>query len=413
MTEASPKICLVTETYYPVMGGGETKARSMAEGLTAQGFAVIVLTRRSHAELQKTERFGDVTVYRLPPVGTAHLKKWGLLLSSLPALIRLRRHYDLIFVSGFRVLGLSAVLISQCFGKVCVLKADSPGEMSGQFFTDGLRKLGLRPSSLIFKSFLWLRNTILRRADTFVAISSEIASELTAHGVSPEIIHMIPNSVDTHRFCPVSPHEKRVLRQKLGLPANDKIVTYSGRLVSYKGLPLLVRVWQDVQRQYPNARLVLVGSGGLDIHNCEAELREYVRANGLEHSIQFAGQVGNVHEYLQASDIFVFPTEREAFGISLIEAMACGLPVVSTPVGGIKDILEHEHDGLVVTAGDAQQLHKALDRLITDPALVARLSKAACQTARSRYSTEDVMAKYIDRFRSLLGPSYKSLASGI
>jgi glycosyltransferase involved in cell wall biosynthesis len=405
MTSIFPKICLVTETYYPVMGGGETQARAMAEALTARGFAVIVLTRRSHAALLKTERFGDVTAYRLPPVGPEYLKKWGLLLSSLPALIRLRRHYDLIFVSGFRVLGLPAVLISKCFGKVCILKADSPGEMSGKFFTDGLRKLGLRPSSSMFKAFLWLRNTLLKRADAFVAISSEISRELTTNGVSPDIIHMIPNSVDTHRFCPVSIEEKRALRQKLGLPLCDQIVVYCGRLVSYKGLPLLVQVWQEVQRKHKNIRLVLVGSGELDMHNCEAELRAYVNANGLENSIRFAGKVGNVHEYLQASDIFVFPTEREAFGIALIEAMACGLPVISTPVGGVKDILQCRQNGLVVQAGDFQHLYEALDMLITNSSLSSCLGNSARQTVQDRYAAEIVFRKYLALFHHVAKPS--------
>ena len=89
-----------------------------------------------------------------------------------------------------------------------------------------------------------------------------------------------------------------------------------------------MRVWLEVQRQHPNVKLLVVGAGGLDIHNCEAELKAYVIANGLQDSVHFTGSVENVHEYLQVADIFVFPTENEAFGISLIEAMACGLPAI-------------------------------------------------------------------------------------
>jgi glycosyltransferase involved in cell wall biosynthesis len=404
MTKTPPHICIFTETYHPVMGGGETQARALAEGLVAHGFGVVVLTRRSDASLQKIERFGDVTVYRLPPVGKHHITKWGLLLSSAPALIKLHRQYDLIFVSGFRVLGLSAVLIGKLFRKVCILKADSPGEMSGKFFTDGLKELGLRPSSLIFKSFLWLRNKILTQADAFVAISSEIVRELTSQGVRPEAIHMIPNSVDAHRFCPVGLREKQGLRQKLGLRLGDTIVAYSGRLVTYKGLPLLVRVWQEVQRKHKNVTLVLVGAGEFDMHNCEAELREYVSAHDLGNTIQFAGKVGNVHEYLQASDIFVLPTEREAFGIALIEAMACGLPVISTLVGGIKDILQSRQNGFVVQADDFQQLYNALDTLITDTSLSTCLANIARQPVQHRYSAEIVINQYLGLFSQLRKP---------
>lgn len=396
-----PGVCIFTETYYPVVGGGETQARALAENLVASGFTVNVLTRRSHTALKKKEKFGAVTVYRLPPAGSEHYKKWGMLLTSLPVLIRLQRSYDLVFVSGFRVLGIPAVLVSRLLGKACVLKADSLGEMSGTFFTAGLAKLGVSSSSFSFRSFLWVRDRILKHADSFVAVSSEVAGELSAHGVNTDKIHLIPNGVNTCRFYPVSSNEKYELRRKLGLPAEDMIVIFTGRLVSYKGLPLLLRVWRAIQNIRPNLRLLLVGSGGLDMHNCEAELKKYVIKNGLQDSVHFTGDVHNVHEYLQASGIFVFPTEREAFGISLIEAMACGLPVIATPVGGIKDILEHKHNGLVMEAGDFQQLYAMLETLITDAVQATYLGRAAWQTVQDKYSEDIVTQKYIDLFQGI------------
>ncbi len=392
------KVCILTETYYPVVGGGESQARALAEGLVAHGFEVLVLTRRSQASFKKVEQFGEATVYRLPPVGGGHLKKWGLLLTSLPALIKLRRQCDLIFVSGFRVLGISAVLVSKLFGKVCILKADSQGEMSGEFFTDGLAKLGLKPSSLPFRMFLFLRNQALRRADAFVAISSEVAAELAAGGVSPRRIRSIPNSVDTSSFRPASRHEKSELRRKLRISQKDKIVIFTGRLVSYKGLSLLLKVWQEILCKHANVRLLMVGSGGLDIHNCEGVLKEYVNKNRLQDSVEFTGSVDNVYDYLRAADIFVFPTENEAFGISLIEGMACGLPAISTPVGGVKDILCNGQNGLVVASGHFQQLYQALDTLLSDSAFSTCLGQAAWQTVQDRYSAEMVTQEYIELF---------------
>lgn len=402
MTTA-PKICILTETYYPVVGGGETQARTLAEGLVANGFSVIILTRRSHAELSKTERFGPVTVHRLLPTGPQHFKKWGLLFTSFLALIKLRHEYDLVFVSGFRVVGITAVIVSRLFRKACVLKADSMGEMSGEFFAAGLARIGLRLSLHVFRLFLWLRDNILKRADAFVAISSAVVRELMTHGVDPALIVRIPNSVDTHRFFPVSPQHRDILRQKFGVPLGDKIVIYTGRLVSYKGLPLLLRVLRDIQVNHSHVRLLLVGSGGLDIHNCEADLKAYVHANGLQASVHFKGSVHNVYDYLQLSDIFVFPTEKEAFGISLIEAMACGLAVISTPVGGVKDILQHRQNGLVVQPGDFQQLRDGLDLLITDASLSTCLGQAAWQTVKDQYTAEAVTQEYAELFRHVSG----------
>ena len=404
-TRLTPGICLLTETYYPVVGGGETQARVLAEDLVARGFKVMVVTRRSSSALEKVERVGGVLVHRTRPIGGGQWKRWSLLFTCLPVLLRRRRQYDLSYVSGFKALGLAAVMVSRLLRKRCVLKADSNGEMSGAFFDRGRESLGLSADSILFRLFLRVRNRILRQADRFVAISGDIAEELRRHGVSPDKIELVTNSVDTRLFSPVAAATKAALRQELSLPLDRTIVTYTGRLVSYKGLPLLLRVWEHIQGAHPDAMLVLVGSGGLDVHNCEAELKAYVGRQGLQHSVHFTGDVKNVHQYLQASDLFVFPTQKEAFGISLIEAMACGLPVIATPTGGIKDILTHERDGILIEAGRFQPLYDAIHRLLADPALASTLGSAALVTARKRYARDAVLEDYIELFNQMEGIS--------
>lgn len=400
--ETTPKVCIFTETFHPVVGGGETQARALAEGLEKYEVDVLVLTRRTHTSLQKIERYGKVNVYRLPPTGGQHLKKWGLLLSGFPALFTLRKQYDLVFVSGFRVIGVPAVLMSKMINKKCILKADNNGEMSGDFFEGGLAYIGLSSESKLYKAALSIRNRILNMADCFVAISSDIRDEYLSNGVWPESkINFIPNSVDVNTFHPVTEDEKLRIRDSLSVPNLDLLVTYTGRLVSYKGLPQLLRVWEDLVKKHSQIGLLLVGSGSLDIYNCEDELKEYVREKGLEKSVFFTGEVQNVQNYLQSSDIFVFPTEIEAFGISLVEAMSCGLPVISTNVGGIKDILDHGKNGLVVSPGDPQQLYAALNKLITDRALSATLGRAARQTVQDKYSLDSVNRDYMALFKDV------------
>lgn len=399
----NPRICIFTETYYPVVGGGETQARLLAEGLIRNGWGVTIITRRSQPDLLPLERFEGVTVYRLPPVGTQHLKKWGLLLSAIPALYRTRNQYELILVSGFRVIGVSAVILCRILNKACLLKADNNGEMSGEFFYGGLLKSGLRTDSLVFNFFLGLRNRILRQADGFIAISSQIAREYSSNGIlQASRIYCIPNSVDTRTFTPVSESVKKNLRMKLGIPGNGILVVYSGRLVSYKGLEILLRAWSKLVRNRHNATLLLIGSGSADIYNCEKELRGCVKEWGLEESVNFCGEVRNVHEYLQAGDIFVFPTEKEAFGISLVEAMACGLPVISTLVGGLKDIISPGQNALVLNPGDEDSLLKALNTLCDDRELREALGMNALETARSRYSSDMVTHQYIRVFKNAL-----------
>lgn len=400
------KVCIFTETFFPVVGGGETQAKLLAEGLLSRGHAALILTRRSDQGYEKVAMVNSVPVYRLPPAGSGQLKKWGLVFSSIPALFRLRNQYDLLFVSGFRIIGISAVWMSKLLGKKCILKADSQGEMSGSFFYSGLKRFGLSRDYLPFRFFLWLRNLILSRADAFTVITKKIAAELRERNIPNHKIANIPNCVDTRRFHPVSQEQKKRLRQQLQLPQNATIFIYTGRLVTYKGLPLLLQVWQKLHQYNPDIYLLLVGAGGLDIHNCEDSLHEYVKNNHLETSVRFTGNVNNVSDYLQASDVYAFPTEDDAFPSSLVEAMSCGLAVVTTPVGAIRSIIQHQSNGLLIEPGDFEQLYLALEALLPDMDWRLRLGQSARATVIERYSMDVVIDRYISLFTEVLSSAH-------
>ena len=388
------RICLLTETFHPVTGGGETQARALAENLIARGDSVELITRRSDAALPAQEQVGSIPVHRVGPAGRGHLRKWGLVCTALFALVRLRRRYDLVLVCGYRVLGIPAMLVSLASRKPCVLKADSQGELSGRFFDPGLARFGLRHDRFPVSALVWLRNLLLRRAARFVAISGVIEQECRAGGIPPEQIVRIPNSVDVSLFRPLDAAGRSALRDQLGLPHARRIAVFTGRLVRSKGLPTLLRAWRQVSAQRPDALLLLVGAGGLDMHNCEAELRDYVREHGLESSVRFAGAVNNVHEYLQASDLFVFPSEREAFGISVIEAMACALPVVSTAVDGIRDVIRPGIDATVVPPRDEAALAAALVRALALDEEIVSMAAAGRARARAEFSSDSVVEAY-------------------
>jgi glycosyltransferase involved in cell wall biosynthesis len=144
-----------------------------------------------------------------------------------------------------------------------------------------------------------------------------------------------------------------------------------------------------------------VGSGGLDIHACEEALRATVGEKGLEGHVIFTGNVRNVEEYLRAADIFVFPTENDAFPSSLLEAMTSGLPVVTTPVGAIKEIVRDGQTGLLVRPRDPNALASALERLLDDRVLSARLGRSAHEAVQGRYSAERVTEQYVALFEGL------------
>ncbi|MEN8375205.1 MAG: glycosyltransferase family 4 protein [Gemmatimonadota bacterium] len=393
------RIVLLTETYAPQVGGAETQARLLAEGLAARGHRLLVVTRRTSRDLPRREVLLGVRVRRVGPVGSHHLLKWGLVGSVPPGALGALRSADVLFVSGLRVLGIPVRLTSLAARVPCVLKSDNNGELSGAFFERGLRRLRLRTDSAAVRIAIAARNRLLRGANAWVAISEDIATEYESHGVPAPRIHRIPNGVDTERFRPASEQDRAALRRRLGLPARAPVAIYTGRLVSYKGLPELLEAWRSVLRLHPDAILLLVGPGGLDIHNCEAELRGFVDLHEMAESVRFTGVVDAVEDYLRAADVFALPSRNEAFGLSLVEAMACGLPCVATPVGAMREIVRDGDSGLLVRAGDPEALARALaDLLAGGPESLAMGARAA-ESVRGRFGANAVIGAYEDLFR--------------
>jgi glycosyltransferase involved in cell wall biosynthesis/folate-dependent phosphoribosylglycinamide formyltransferase PurN len=395
------RVLILTETFRPEIGGGERQAAVLGQGLLARGHQVLLLTRRSRPGLPTDEQIDGLRVVRVGPTGRSRLSKWVLLLTTPWALRSLRGQYDCVLVSGYRILALPALAAARRAGVPVVLKADSLGEFSGAYFRAGLASLGLSPDFGIVRRALAWRNRALGDADAFVAIATEIHAELVAHGIPPEHIRRIPNGVDAQRFRPATAEERVALRGKLGLPAGP-IVVYTGRLVSYKGLRTLLDAWRMLATERTTGTLVLVGEGSGDMHDCETDLRATVARHRLESQVRFAGAVHNVEDYLRAADIFAFPTEQEAFGLSLVEAMACGLPAVTTRVGGLADYVQNGENASVVPLRDAQALANAIRHLLDSPALAARLGAAARATAVGQFGEQAVAVAYEGLMRELI-----------
>ena len=329
---------------------------------------------------------------------------------ALVFLTKMRKQYDIIYVHGFRTLGLPAVIVSQIFHKRCVLAQALIRELSGENFIHGLQRLKNSSSSLIFQTFIRARNWILKKADVFLSISSDITREYREGGINPNKITYIPHGVDIEKFSPVSQKNKIRLRQKLNLPLNKTLVSFVGRFVTYKGLPLLIRIWKETVLTHPDCCLLLIGADCGDPYDCENDLRDFVREHALDGTVLFAGRVENVHEYLQSSDIFVFPSEHEPFGIALLEAMSCGLPVIVSPSGGPKDIVRNGENG--IHASNFDEVYKALDSLLKDKSLAGSLGQSARKKVLDSYSIEKMNREYIDLFHSLKDSTYSNTTIG-
>lgn len=357
-------VCILSECAWPDIGGGVTQAMSLANGLIRNGFSVFFLTQTKGLRILRYECVGTVPIFRIPTFSN-RFGKYIMLVPVFFYLCKYKKKYNIIYVPGFRVLGVLGVICARLFRKKCILKAEGIGEFSGEVFRWGSSVLKFPILYKITSIIIKIRNIILKKADRFIAISNVIKDEFTNSGVDPKDIVYIPNGIDMKRFHPVTNKDKYGLREKLNLPQGKKIFIYTGRLNKGKGLELLLRVWKQIIDSGRDVYLILAGSGSYQFLSVEDELKDFVCENKLEDRVRFTGYVDNIEEYLMASDIFIFPSETESFGCSVAEALACGLPVISTNVGGIPDIVKKK-DGILVNPNSQDELYKAIEEIILE-----------------------------------------------
>ena len=378
-------------------GGGETHARLLCRELNERGVPVFVVTRVRKKGLKKFEQIDGVDVHRVWPAGFDRWGKYLLIVSGFVKLCSLRREYDLVYICGLRVLGIVGILAGVFLGKKCILRAESCGELSGEFIWDKPGEDRHRLLHFMAKPFVKVRNAILRRADHFLSISKVIHAEFVQEKVACDRTSLIPNGIETDRFCPVSGARKEELRNSFNIP--DRLVfTYTGKLNRGKGLEVLLRSFKRLAKKHSRAHLLLVGGGGFQFLSCENELREYVRGNGMEEAVTFTGYTDDVLGYLQCSDFFVFPSESEALGISLIEAMSCGLPSIGTRIGGIVDLIDDGETGLLVSVDDENGIFESMEYMMTHPDEAGIMGRKGRETIRDSHDIKQIAQQHIDLF---------------
>jgi glycosyltransferase involved in cell wall biosynthesis len=395
MNEARARVCIVAESYFPNLDGGAVHARSLAEALVGHGLRTRVVTRLDDATYARREVLGGVDVLRVPPTQESGvIGRYFSMITVAMALWRVRHGCDILLVSSLRILGLPAMLVGRLSGTPCILRADSCGEMSGDY---AVRPAGQRAlSDLIKSAWFRVRNRVLVGAPAFIAISQPIVDEFVAAGIDPTRISWIANGIDTERFAPLRDlTERRHLRASLDVPVDREIVLYSGRLTSDKGLMTLIGAWRRIHADRPTAHLVLVGSGARMSLSVEAELKSYVQDHGLGDAVTFTGAVSDVAPYARCADVFAFPSETEALGLALLEALACELPAVASRVGGIPDIMIHRSHGLLVERGDEDGFVRGILELLADPAMRSAMGAAARRRVVEHFSMPVISREYV------------------
>jgi glycosyltransferase involved in cell wall biosynthesis len=207
--------------------------------------------------------------------------------------------------------------------------------------------------------------------------------------IAPEKLLYLPNGVSVPEK-PGNPAVRTRVRTQLGFATDQVVVGTVGRLVAAKAYEHLLEAFARIRARIPDACLLVVGDGPQ-----RQELEVRADALGLGQAVKFLGLRDDVRELLAALDVFVLSSIREGLPVALLEAMAAGLAIVVTDVGGMPEVVEDEISGLVVPAGDPGALATAVQRLLSDRDAAAGLGAAAHARARQDYSI-DAVARRIE-----------------
>jgi len=238
---------------------------------------------------------------------------------------------------------------------------------------------------------------LARRTARIIAVSRPVRDDIIRYdGVDPSKVVVIPNGVDPGTFD--IPLTRVEAREKIGIPAEHFLIGTVGRLEEQKGLQYLVDAVRMLREDGKQAFLLVAGSG-----REEMRLREQATRGGIENAVFFLGARRDVPELYRAMDVFALSSLWEGGPITLLEAMASGLPVVATPVGFVPEVVRDGVNGFIVPARDPVRLGIALWRVREDPVRAAQIGREGRETVRGRYThrhlAEKVMVVYEEVLR--------------
>ncbi len=379
------RICQLTRIVWEhgIHGGMERHSRILESGLLQRGHEVITITTASVGSTAAPVQ----TIYIPGTQPGRYSSTWWRAGTKTLERLHCQNRVDLVWSQSAG--GLGFLLRGRTrLGIPCVVILH--GTLSGEWQTrlrnlgslQGLAQMALFLPTAARQMWLWWRAAPL--ADHFIAVSQTIAADAMAFiRVPTEKISIIPNGVDVNLFRP-DLDRRTLTRKMLDLSPETTVLIAVGRLTREKGLHLIIRALTRLRR--PDVHLLIVGQG-----KDEARLRRLARQSGLASQVHFTGFIPHdeLPAYLNAADIFVMPTLCvEALPMTILEAMACGLPIVASDIGGIPTAIDHERNGLLFPPGDVDQLASHIGRLLDEPGLAQALGDAARAKAIERFSVE-------------------------
>jgi glycosyltransferase involved in cell wall biosynthesis len=372
------KICLLSNTYPPDVGGLAVSAQRLARSLASAGYEIHVVAPSESVPPGSwwTER-GPVTVHRLGALARLRetLADWFELAVSLDATV----DFDLFHGHFVAPAGYLASLAARYRGKKSI--ASARGNDVDLMPFDGQR------APFALKALEW--------ADAVVAVSADLARKAAALSGRDDV-RVIHNGVDTELFVPQPPDPG--LAERLGLD-DRPVVGFIGEARAKKGLGRMLRVFPRLYEAVP-AQMLLVGG----VRKDDKDMVKFFQRQHRDLPFHLLPPRPNAEmpPTYALCDVVILPSLRDGLPNTLLEAMACGRPVMASAVGGMLDVVTDGHDGLLLPARDDDAWVDTLHRLLLDPERRDQLGAAARQTVTARFTVQQELASWLALYQELL-----------
>jgi D-inositol-3-phosphate glycosyltransferase len=370
-----PRICLVTHFFPPHMGGIEKVSYEQSKRLVESGYEIDVLTSKTEGQNRNPEKGIRVFPYSSLKIAERFGVPYPILtVGAFKQFSDLIRKCDIVHAHGH-------VYMSSCLAGKLAKKYNKPFIVTQHNtwidYKSGLNMLENLNDELIGK-------TVLKDADRTLTVSKETLKYVLRLGANKETTSVMYNGVDTNCFCSIHKTESR---KKLDLPENRKIVFSLRRLVYKNGLDTLIDSAKHVVKDFPDILFVVAGKGP-----SKGLIEDRIKELGIKSNIKLTGFVPDelLPLYYNAADYFILPSASgEGLPLVLFEAMACGLPVIATTVGGTPEIIDNMKNGVLIPPRDPEAMAKALSVLLKKDELTKTIGEKATKKIRESFSWEE------------------------
>ena len=394
------RICFVSPEYLPLAGGTGAYVYYLSNLLIKQGNSINIVTGYDESkdiEINDSLNVSFLKTLRIPILksflfaGSAQ-RKISQICKKTPVEII---HANLPLVPSFAV--------PSTYDKVLISTVHSTWKGEAEAIkTEPYTRLNSNEKFMV--SFNWFlrifENGMLERSDRLIAVSEYTKKELAKYyKVNQQKITVIHNGVDTQKFKPTQ--NKKEAKTDLGFNPEDKIVLSVGRLYARKGLFTLIESMLPVAKKYKNAKFVISGKG---LANETQKLIAHATKLGVTNNIIFTGYFPDkkLPKLYQAADIFAFSTFYENLPFAILEALSTGLPVVTTDVGGIPEMITNGKNGSLVKPFDSQELATRILDYLDNPKSSAEAGILARKTIEERFDWRLIVKKVLAVYKEAM-----------